>query len=76
MHRVRILGLAVMVIFVSVTALLMRLIPGPRKDSDFLVIGSVATLVSLGAAFVMVITTTGKPGRFSDIFFKRRRKGQ
>jgi len=75
MHKTRILGLAVMVIFVAVTAILLKLIPGPRKDSDFLVIGSVATLVSLGAAFVMVITTTARPAKFSDIFFKRRRKG-
>jgi hypothetical protein len=74
MYKARVLGLAVMVIFISVTAILMKLIPGPRKDSDFLVIGSVATLVSLAAAFVMMIMTTGKPGRFSDIFFKRRKK--
>jgi hypothetical protein len=60
---------------VTVTAILLKLIPGPRKDSDFLVIGSVATLVSLGAAFAMVITTTMRPGKFSDIFFKKRRKG-
>jgi hypothetical protein len=75
MQNIRILGIAVMVIFVSVAAILMKLIPGPRKDSDFLVIGSVATLVSLAAAFVMLIMTTGKPGKLSDIFFRRRKKG-
>ena len=75
MQNIRILGIAVMVIFVSVAAILMKLIPGPRKDSDFLVIGSVATLVSLGAAFAMIITTTSRPGKFTEIFFKKRPKG-
>jgi hypothetical protein len=75
MQKTRILGFAVLVIFVTVTVILLKLIPGPRKDSDFLVIGSVATLVSLGAAFVMIITTTARPGKLTEIFFKKRRKG-
>lgn len=74
MQKTRILGLAVMAIFVTVTAILLKLMPGPRKDSDYLVIGSIATLVSLAAVFLLVVTTTSKPGKFSDIFFKKRRK--
>ena len=73
MAKTRILGLAVMAIFVVVTTILLKAMPGPRKDSDYLVIGSIATLVSLAAVFVLV-TTTGRPGKFSDIFFKKRRK--
>lgn len=74
MRRTRILGLAVMAIFVAVTAILLKLMPGPRKDSDYLVIGSVATLISLAAVFVLVISTSGKSGKLSEVFFKRRRK--
>ena len=75
MQRTRILGLAVMVIFVTVTAILLKLVPSPRTDSDYLVIGSVATFISLAAVFVLVISTSGTSGKLSGVFFKRRRKG-
>ena len=75
MQKTLIFGTAVAVIFVAVAAILMKLIPAPRKDSDYLVIGSVATLVSLAAVFVLVTSTTRKPGDGSGVFFKRRRKG-
>jgi len=74
MQKTKILGLAAMAIFVVVTAFLLKLMPGPRKDSDFLVIGSIATLISLAAVFVLVVTTTTKPGKFTDVFFKKRPK--
>lgn len=63
-----------MAIFVVVTIVLLKLMPGPRKDSDYLVIGSIATLVSLAAVFVLVTTTNKQGGKFSDVFFKKRRK--
>lgn len=75
MQKTGILGVAVLAIFVTVTAILLKLMPGPRKDSDYLVIGSVATLVSLAAVFVLVISTARKSGKLSSVFFKRRRKG-
>jgi Na+/proline symporter len=74
MQKTRILGIAVLVIFVTVTAILLKLMPGPRKDSDYLVIGSVATFLSLAAVFVLVISTSGKSSNLSGVFFKRRRK--
>jgi len=74
MRKTRILALAVLVIFVTVTAILLKLIPGPRKDSDYLVIGSIATLISLAVIFLLAVTTNTKPGRTSEVFFKRRRK--
>jgi hypothetical protein len=73
MVKTRILGLAVMAIFLVVTTFLLKLMPGPRKDSDYLVIGSIATLISLAAIFLLV-TMTSRPGKFSDIFFKKRPK--
>jgi hypothetical protein len=75
MQQTRILGLAVLAIFVAATAILLKLIPGPRKDSDYLVIGSIATMVTLAAVFVLVNATSRKPGKGSEVFFKRRRKG-
>jgi uncharacterized membrane protein len=75
MRSTRIFSVAVLLIFVAVTAILLKLTPGPRKDSDYLVIGSVATLVSLAVVFVLVISTSRKSGKLSNVFFKRRRKG-
>ena len=75
MQQTRILGLAALAIFLVVTAILLKLMPGSRKDSDYLVIGSIATLVTLGAVFVLVNATSRKSGKGSEVFFKRRRKG-
>jgi Co/Zn/Cd efflux system component len=74
MQKTRILALAIMAIFITVTAILLKLMPRPLKDSDYLVIGSIATLISLAAVFVLVISTNAKSGRITDVFFKRRRK--
>ena len=64
------LGLAAVCVFVFVAAVMLKFMPAPLRDSDYLVIGSVATLVSLGVLFVVLITTT----KSSNVFFKKRRK--
>jgi predicted outer membrane lipoprotein len=71
MRRGLILGLGAACVFVVVAAILLRLMPGPLRESDYLVIGSVATLVSLLVLFLLLVSTTLKS---SDIFFKRRKK--
>ena len=63
-------GLAVCV-FVVVAAVMLALMPSPLKDSDYMVIGSVATLTALGAVFLVLVSTTMKA---TDVFFKKRRK--
>jgi hypothetical protein len=63
-------GLAVCV-FVVVAILMLRFMPTPLKESDYMVIGSVATLMALGAVFVVLVSTTLKS---TDVFFKKRRK--
>jgi hypothetical protein len=63
-------GLAVCV-FVVVAGIMLALMPAPLKDSDYMVIGSVATLTSLGVVFLVLVSTTLKS---SDVFFKKRRK--
>jgi hypothetical protein len=50
---------------------MLRLMPAPLKDSDYLVIGSVATLVSLLVMFLVLIATRLKS---PDLFFKKRKK--
>ena len=71
MRRALLLGLTAVCVFVVVGAIMTKVMPGPFKESDYLVIGSVATLVSLLVLFLMLISSTMKS---SDIFFKRRRK--
>jgi len=63
--------LGVLLIFGVVAAIMVKLMPDPLTDSDFLVIGSVATLVALLALFFGLVGTRMKRG---DLFFKRRNK--
>ena len=58
-------------IFAAVAGIMLRLMPAPLKDSDYLVIGTVATLVSMLVLFLLLIAASG---RKSNVFFKRRKK--
>jgi len=71
MRRLLTLGAMALCVFVVVAALMIKLMPSPLKDSDFLLIGSVATLVALLALFLALVSTTLKS---PDVFFKRRKK--
>jgi len=50
---------------------MLAIMPAPLKDSDYLVIGSVATLVSLLVMFLVLVATRLKS---PDLFFKKRKK--
>ena len=63
------LALGVLIVFGVVAAILLRLMPGPHHETDYLVIGAVSTLVSMLALFLALITTTLKS---KDVFFKKR----
>ncbi len=71
MRRGLMLALAALCVFVVVAAALLKLMPEPLKESDYMVIGSVSTLVSLLVLFVVLVSTSMKS---SNIFFKRRKK--
>ena len=66
-----VLAIGILAIFGVTVAVLMQLMPGPHKETDYLVIGGVATLVSLLAVFVVMASTVY---RSSDTFFKKRKK--
>jgi hypothetical protein len=70
MKRVFPLALAAVIIFAVAVLLLLKAMPGPLKDSDYLIIGSVATLAAMAAVFGVIIATS----KTSDVFFKRRKK--
>jgi hypothetical protein len=58
-------------VFAVSAAVIVAIMPSPLKDSDYLVIGSIATLVSLLVMFLVLIATRLKS---PDPFFKKRRK--
>ena len=71
MQRVLVLAGAGLVVFAVAAVLMIRLMPQPLKDSDYLVVGSVATLVAMLVVFLGLVATI----KSRDVFFKRRRKG-
>ncbi len=73
MGRTISLALALVLVFAAVAGIMLKVMPAPLKDSDYLIIGSVATMVSLVLLFVLLIATSGKA---SSVFFKRRAKNR
>jgi hypothetical protein len=71
MRRWLILVLAAACVFVVAAAIMIKVMPSPLKDSDYLLIGSVSTLLALLALFLALVSTTLKS---PDVFFKRRKK--
>jgi Na+/melibiose symporter-like transporter len=53
------------------TAVLIRVLPGPHTEKDYFIIGCMATLISLIAVFLLVITTWIKT---PNLFVKRRKR--
>jgi hypothetical protein len=69
--KVILLVFATILIFGSTVAILLRIVPGPHRETDYLVIGAVGTLVSLLALFFVLISGWVKA---PDVFFKRRKQ--
>jgi len=65
------LASAIVIVFGIVVAVGLRLLPAPHTDSDYWVVGSVATLLALGGLFLVLITTWVKT---PNVFFKRRER--
>jgi hypothetical protein len=69
-RKVILLVISGLVTFAFVAALLLQFLPGPRKDSDYLVAGAVATVAALGVLFAFILSDP----EARDIFFKARDK--
>ena len=67
--RVLILSLALSLVFAASVAILLRVIPGPHTEQDYLVAGGVATFVTMMALFVVLTTTWVKA---PDVFYRKR----
>ncbi|MGH9660350.1 MAG: hypothetical protein ACRD96_17505 [Bryobacteraceae bacterium] len=69
--RVLFLASVAAILFVVSALILTRVVPGPHSPTDYLIIGCLATLISLVVLFVLVITTWIKP---ANPFFKERKR--
>ena len=69
--RVAILVLGAAALFAGVALIGLHLTPEPRTESDYMVVGCIATFFSLGAVFIVLIATWMKS---PDNFYKRRPK--
>ena len=65
------LAAGILVVFAAVVAVLLKLMPGARTNTDYLVIGGIATFVSMVVLFVTLITSWMKR---PDVFFRKRAK--
>jgi hypothetical protein len=62
MKRTIVLVIGMLAVFVVTVGVLLNVMPGPHKATDYLVIGAVATLLCLLLLFVVLINTmTKKP---------------
>ncbi len=61
MNRTIALALGMLMIFGLTVAVLLTVMPGPHKSTDYLVIGCVATLLCLLLLFVVLINAPKRP---------------
>ena len=61
MNRTLGLAAALVMIFGATVAILLAVMPGPHKSTDYLVIGCVATLLCLLLLFVVLINSPKRP---------------
>jgi Na+/melibiose symporter-like transporter len=66
MNRTLALTLGMVMIFAVTVTVLLAVMPGPHKSTDYLVIGCVATLLCLLLLFVVLINTAKRPSPKSD----------
>ena len=61
MNRNVILGLGLLLAFFALATILLRLMPGPHKATDYLVVGAISTFVCLLLLFFVMMKTMQKP---------------
>jgi hypothetical protein len=66
MNRTIALAAGMVMIFAATVAILLVVMPGPHKPTDYLVIGCVATLLCLLLLFIVLINTPKRSDRKPD----------
>ena len=71
MGRTTLAVLVAIVIFALIAVIILRSMPEPLSDQDYLIAGSVASLGALSVLFLGLILARGKS---QNLFFKKRSK--
>ena len=71
MRNKAVVSVAVIFTFAVISLLMIKILPAPLQAFDFMLIGTVATLVSM---LVLFLTLIGPRLKSGDVFVKRRRK--
>jgi Na+/melibiose symporter-like transporter len=66
MNRTIALTLGMVIVFAVTVAILLAVMPGPHRSTDYLVIGCVATLLCLLLLFLVLINTAKRPVKKPD----------
>ena len=69
--RILTLLIGIALVFCAVAAILLRVMPGPNTHTDYLVIGTIATFISLIVLFLILTRTFVKA---PNLFFKRHKR--
>lgn len=64
------LALAGVCVFAVIALVMIQIMPAPLKESDYLIVGSVATLVAMLILFLVLISTS----KDRNVFFRKRKK--
>ena len=67
--RIPVLAAGALLTFGLAALILLKALPGPHRDVDYMVVGALATFASMGVLFA-VLSKTAFKGR--ELFFKRR----
>ena len=70
MSRKLSMAAGILLVFTVTVLILLRVLPGPYKPADYLVIGTLATFVCILLAFIIFVSTSEKG---TGTFFKRKR---
>jgi hypothetical protein len=69
--RVLLLIGGVCAVFTATVVLLLNVMPGPRREIDYFVIGALATFASMALVFIILV---GSWMKREDTFFRRRKE--
>jgi hypothetical protein len=61
MNRTLVLAAGMLMLFVATVGILLNVMPGPHKATDYLVMGAAGTLLCLILLFVVLFTSPAKP---------------